>query len=570
MSAFGTEKFQTTSLRLGMPSAYANAYADHGAPEEYAPDNLVGGLNEMVGNDFQAHWHQQKKADAHRMAMAKVHSTHMMYSRANSSPHNYYGMPQAVLGQRKFANPSAGSLSSGNPTRADYSDAPFHYSDAHGLSGGSNGRLVGGVLRTAQGQAYGMKLLQSRIADFDRIKEAEALFSGEAPTSAEMGVAPFAGIEPSPSDQLGLLPQIELAQLLQSILDSLDSGLGDTASSLTYKDSIRALSLIVRLATTAEAEDINDVITFLDGTSSGDGILAKLEEMVIQPLEENVKTPLYLSLKEFWERVKAYLEGMAKTVGMPLKSRTNKSQALLKSLKFTKLFSGKLPEEYIDPQDAQEAMDFGDEWSDLSSRWARSWQGTDTGTFSSSGSSRPDPRGRVIRREDSQHGYRGDGGAEFDADQRQRFGYASGEFPSGGRGVGYAGEEEVAYGDVPEEDGNSEAEDAIEQGEEEFGDNALDTIPTNAGPRLVSRRDEITGEYDVAPPAQQAPPQSSPAFNIKRADLAGLTVPQFKELAKKINAHYKNRLPDGKGSLGVSDYAKTSSIRANFIRRLRL
>lgn len=583
MSGYGTAKFQTTSLRLGMPSAFQNAYAHSGEGEQFAPGEVRGGLNEMVGNDFQAHYHQQKKDDANRMAMARVQSTRNMYNRANSSAHNYYGMPKAVLGQRRFANPVAGALSAIS-AREDYASAPFHYSDAHGLSGGGGcddaDRLVGGVLRSAQGQSYGMKLLQSRIGDFNRIQEAKEAFTGQMPSRADMGVSPFAGVQPSASDQLGTVPQIELSQLLQSILDSLDSGEGDNASAFTYKDSVRALSLIVRLATTGEEADLADVLTFLNGTSAQDGILAKLEDMVIQPLDLAKNSKLYLSLKEFWERVKKYLEEMLKSVGMPLKNRMSKSSALLKTLQFTKLFTGKLPAEFVEETDAQQAVDdradfyngddgdtpdIGDD-STLSSRFGRSWQGQST---SSGSSGRSDPRGRVVRREDSQHGYRGTGGAEFDGDNRQRFGYASGEYATGGRDVGYAGEEAVPYGEVDE----GEEEEAEEQGEgkEDFVDDALGTNPSNAGPRLVSRRDEITGEFDVAPPPPKAPKASAPStLNLTRADVSSLTLAQYKALASRINAHYKNRLPDGKGSISVNDYSKLSSVRANFIRRLRL
>jgi hypothetical protein len=433
-----------------------------------------------------------------------------------------------------------------------------------------------------------MKLLQSRIGDFNRIQEAKDAFTGNAPSRADMGVSSFAGVEPMPSDQLGTVPQIELSQLLQSILDSLGNSEGDNTSSFTYKDSIRALSLIVRLATTGEASDIQDVITFLDGTSAQDGILAKLEDMVIQPLDLSKNSKLYLSLKEFWERVKKYLEGMLNTVGMPLKNRMNKSQALLKTLQFTKLFTGRLPAEFVEATDAQQAVDDradrgdgGDGGDDgrsgppdgfsafdrsLSSRYGRSWQGT---TVSSSTSSRPDPRGRVVRREDSQHGYRGTGGAEFDGDDRQRFAYASGEFATGGRGVGFVDEGE---GQTAEEQ---------EEGEEDFLDDATGTNPSNAGPRLVSRRDEITGEFDVAPPPAKprtviklkkaSAPAGAPApLALTRADVSGLTVAQYKALASRVNAHYRNALPDGKGSISVSDYSKPSSIRANFIRRLNL
>lgn len=605
MSGYGTEKFQTTSLRLGMPTAYQNAYARFGSPEEYAPDKPLNSLNIGVGNDFQANWHQQKKADADRMVRAKVDATTMMYKRSNSSAHGVYGMPKAVLGQRKFANQSSGALS-GTSAREDYGDAPFHYSDAHGSSGaghcgGSNGRLVGGVLRSAQGQSYGMALLQKRIAEFDNIAKLSEEYKGSLANNMPQQSLPFAGEQPPASASLGDVPKVELSQLLQSILNALSDGEAEaSASRLTYQDSVRAFSLIVRLATTGGAEDIDDVIEFIDGGSSADGILPKLGELTIRPVTDApVKNQqLYLSLKEFWERVRIYLENMAKTVGMPYKNRQSASQAYIKTLRFTKIFRGKLPEEFVVAEDGQQAMDdrsnsqfsrdtpFADD--DRSASVASRWMGQSSSSSSSGRGGRP-----VITREDSQHGYSGDGEEEFSYDDRQRFGYASGEYATGGRPVGYVGEDAQEYDEapptVPEE----------EDGEEEFVEDATGTNPSNAGPRLVSRRDETTGEYDVVAPkaerrviklksgtldkiradidakanAKAEGAKASkplPPFLNSRSALQGLTNAEFKALANKVNAYYGSNLPDGKGAIGVSAYSKPKSIRTNFIKRLKL
>lgn len=607
MSAFGTEKFQTTSLRLGMPSAFQNAYARNGPPEQYAVVPQRGEPDLPVGHDFQSHWHEQKKRDAHYMANAKVHSTHMMYKRSNSSPHGYYGMPKPVLSQRTFANPSMGALQSGNPTREDYSDAPWHFSDAHGLRGGSvlmkdYGRLVGGTLRSAQGQAYGISLLHRRIAELDAINALKATLTtnepqinGEAATTGALGAdmvplksfpsstsgftqvpqRAFPGAQPSPSQGLAQVPQIELSQLLQSILDNLDEGENVSGGRLTYQDSVRAFALIVRLATTGSADDIQDVLTFVIGTSAEDGILQKLDEITFDPGEAgrdpSVKNlNLYLSLKDFWTRIRNYLMEMVKTVGQPYKSRQLASQTWIKTLQFTKSFRGKMPQEFLNPEDVQQAIDdaatapFSDE--------DRGWRGVSTSKSSSSSSSAPTlppRRGRVpLRREDSQHGYTGTGGAQFDADDRQRFAYASGEFPTGGRGV-----EESEGSMRTAMDGNEEVEDEISEGEEEYEENALGTNPSNAGPRLVSRRDEVSGEYDVAPPKEKAAPSSivGKAPIISRNDIsASLGRAGLIGVIERINAHYKNALPDGKGKLNYNRGSTAKSIRLNIIRRLQL
>jgi len=574
-----------------MPTAFQNAYARFGSPEQYVSGGSLPALQTTTGNDFQAHYHAQKKADADRMVRAKVDATTMMYKRSNSSAHGFFGMPKPVLGQRKFANPSAGALS-GTSAREDYGDAPFHFSDAHGVSGaGSCGRLVGGVLRSAQGQSYGMALLQKRIAEFDNIAKLSAEYKGSLADGMPPQAMPFAGEQPPVSASLADVPKVELSQLLQSILNALSDGEAEaSASRLTYQDSVRAFALIVRLATTGGAEDIDDVIEFIDGGSSADGILPKLGELTIRPVTDApVKNQqLYLSLKEFWERVKIYLDNMAKTVGMPYKNRQSASQAYIKTLRFTKIFRGKLPEEFVVAEDAQQAMDdrsnsefsrgtpFADD--DRSAPSRRSWQGVSSSSSSSGRGGRP-----VVRREDSQHGYRGDGGQEFSYDDRQRFAYASGEFPTGGRPVGFSGEEAQEYDEAPPSFPEEE------EGQEEFIEDATGTNPSNAGPRLVSRRDETTGEYDVvAPKAERrvfkikktpasepapAPAKASkplPPFLQNRSALAGLTNSEFQALAKKVNTYYGNNLPDGKGQIGVSGFSKPRSIRTNFIKRLGL
>jgi hypothetical protein len=574
-----------------------------------------------VGNDFQANWHSQKKADADRMVRAKVQSTTNMYNRANSAPNNSPGHQQAMLGQRVFANPSFGALS-GISAREDYGDAPFHFSDAHGVSGGSvcgsgdGGRLVGGVLRSAQGQSYGMSLLQRRIGEFNRIaQEAEAfqtgaypgMVNGEEAVSGQLGAdmvplrnfsqrgrtpGSFPGALPTPSQGLAMVPQVELSQLLQNIVDSLQEGEKDgSASRLTYQDSVRAFALLVRLATTAEEGDIADVLEFINGTSAADGIIPKLTELVIEPITDDAgpRARLYLSLKEFWSRVKVYLEKMIKTVGMPYKNRTAASQAYIKSLGFTKLFKGKMPAEFVNAQDAQQAQDSRRGTDRFRGPGPGAPRGDDDDDAGSSGrnSGRSELRAysefQPMVREDTQHGYRGTGGAQFSYDDRQRFGYASGEYATGGRPVGYAGDEDaVEYGDAPiveEDDGPEEQE-----GEEEFMADATATNPSNAGPRLVSRMSPDTGEWDImSPPPRekprtgfQPPPSISPGqhplppFLRSREDLPGKDINAYMALAQKVNEYYQNNLPDGKGPINVSRYSLPKSVRTNFIRRLKI
>jgi len=445
-----------------------------------------------------------------------------------------------------------------------------------------------------------MSLLQKRLGDFERIAQLAEQYQGLQPMSrGSMGAAPFAGELPQPFQSLATLPTIELSQLLQNVVDSIN--LGDTddkgVNRLTVSDSTRAFALIVRMATTAGGEDLADVIEYLDGTSAEDGIIPKLRSLTQRPITDQAKSnqEIFISLLEFWERVKVYLTKMVATVGMPFKNRASASQAYIKTLGFTKLFKGRLPEEFIERQDAQEAVDI---------RRGAQFPGAAPGA-----PRRPDdddedgglpplpPRGRVLRREDTQHGYIGPGSARFDGDDRQRFGYASGEWRTGGRPVGWAGEEVPGYGEAPPA-GTEEQQ----EGKEEFEDEALATVPGNAGPRLRSTMSPQTGEWDIralpspftsprrravaddddaglynpdeaapAPRAPGAPARAGglPPFLQSRRDLPD-TISGLQQMAARVNAHYKNTLPDGRGAITVNDYSKVRSVKTNFIRRLNI
>jgi hypothetical protein len=105
------------------------------------------------------------------------------------------------------------------------------------------------------------------------------------------------------------------------------------------------------------------------------------------------------------------------------------------------------------------------------------------------------------RREDSQHGYFGDGGYNFDRSAQEAFAYGSGEFldRSGGRPRAWAGEEPLAeYGEA-----QPDVDDGIEEAEQEELAPAPSQPPESL--TLSSRKDPTTGEWDIAPPPPPKP-----------------------------------------------------------------
>jgi len=464
----------TTSLNVGFPSAFSSAYARFGSPKMFAPEQSLMALNNTEGQDFQALWHQQKMRDANHMAGAKVRATHSAQAKSFSSPHGYFEHPRPVLGQRKFANASMGSLYT-HTTREDQASthAPWVEVDnrsnpyeTHLRSGGSicGNHLVGGVLRTSAGQRHGKATLDARVAQLNAIQEAKQNFLSQG-ISAQLNANAFAGAAPSEDALLSASPLVELANLLQTIKDSLIKGDPDMPSRDTFSDFSRAFPLIVRMATNNPPADIANVLQFVEGTTSGDGIKQLLEDKLQTYLEDgydaeqDMNADAFVSRLqaqlEWWGRIERYLKEMLKISEEPARTRQNASNALIKSVGFAKLQrdinttykTGIVPENtFIDttghinnPQNAQRALD-------APARAGRSGAFINP-AFVFTPSSR--------RREDTQHGFIGTGGAEFDTSTQNAYAYGSGEYQdnTGGRPRAWAGTEVLAeYGQAPEEE----------------------------------------------------------------------------------------------------------------------
>jgi hypothetical protein len=149
-----------------------------------------------------------------------------------------------------------------------------------------------------------------------------------------------------------------------------------------------------------------------------------------------------------------------------------------------------------------------DDRSSLGSFYRQGWRGQ---SQSSGSQSRFTFSELAPRREDTQHGYVGEGGAEFSMDNRGAFGNQSGRFintveaPSdegqyntGGRPIGYSGAEAIA-----EEGGDEEGEEA---------EGLAQTASSDSGvPGMRSVRDPTTGQYDIGIQKAEAPPTAPPA-----------------------------------------------------------
>lgn len=639
MSGYGTAKFPLNAINLGMPRAFSEAYAEYGAPEQFAPTAMGSGLNNTVGGDFQAQWHQQKKRDADYMAKAKVQSTRMMNVRGFTSPHGYYNLPPPVLGQRRFANGSMGAIYS-HSTREDQPGAPFTLvasgaGDYESFPSGGARRIIspfsaegmasltGGVLRTSAGQRHGVAQLNNRIAQLNAIDEAKMNFL----SSGSMRKAGFAG---DVSYDSGLAPGslVELANLLQAIKDSLTAHGGRLVSHRdVLLDSSKAFNLIVKMAVNNEASDLANVLEFIQGTSAGDGI-GQLLQYQAENIDENfdgdddelVEGNARITQQiEFWGNIARYLKKMIEVAELPINVRQQTSDALLKTLKFNRLIRNSelsyrtgvvRDEDFMDatgyvnnPENAQRAQD-------LMARAGRSGAfinpgrrplGEPTardGRFSQFAPfDRPPPGGgeddftvstfssRGARREDSQRGYLGRGGAEFSRSAQDAFAFGSGEFldRSGGRPRAFMGEDVLAdYGEgAPTQRAVEEQREEEGAGEEEEGaeEEEVEPLPPKEGgvpqspllddawmAQMRSRRDATTGEYDVVPPPPPPPPPARAQKPYKESDVPR-TIPELREFIRMLEQrhNYKQAIYKKAGA-----DPKPRSVRMNTISKMKI
>ena len=329
MSAFGTKKPGADfGVQLTFPTVFADEYASSGIQSQYMPQRQMNPVIMPVGNDLQANYHQLKMEESHRKAMNGVKDTATARSRFLNSHAGYFGMPQPVLGQRLYANPSNGN-------QADiYSNRP--------MSG-----LRGGVLRTAEGQKWGHKQLQNRVGQLDAIQQAKTGFvMGQS--VAESGLPTMI------SEEVSDKSKIDLVSRLQTIFDSLKSQRYDR---LLTTDTAEMLKLLFRFSATASREDLEDVLEYLnqmeehlrasqlddindigmDDDGFDDGRASVVGSVGSDLANARRGVANLESASESITRAREYVAKMLAEVDRPVAERKKLSSALVKSLGFSKL-----------------------------------------------------------------------------------------------------------------------------------------------------------------------------------------------------------------------------------------
>jgi hypothetical protein len=459
IGGIATAKTQTTDLNLGFPSAYAALSAARGMVPAYFPVATNAPMQFWEGTDLQSRFHQQKKEDANRMAESRIQSMITSRARYCSTPHGMGDLPKAHLGERRFANPTFGALIL-NSARATDSDAPFRDAESNYTS-----QYKGGVLRSAEGQAYGRRLLQGRIQQLNAIGTAKSGFKGVSFARPSSG-ATTQSIKP-----ISVTTAIELNLLFQTLLDSLSEGSGGAAIEKLDKFDLatagRILGLVFRIAPDGDSDFLEDtqgkvqaVLELVDGILDEDtdssGLTATARETALSlqvlftKLNEYIKlmiggAPVMrqetrfnpLTGKQEQSNVLSQQQGQY----LSGNERMALSKNLVSSLGFTKLLkyantandSGLLSEAQLDglfsAQQQQRYMvgDMDDAGSSASfSRSARTREDGDHDA--ETGVSRSD--------------------RTFDEDERLRFGMNSGMyFPNNGRGASQFFDDDADVGD---------------------------------------------------------------------------------------------------------------------------
>ena len=157
MSAFGTKKYGgDVAVQLTFPEVFSAAVAvTDPNPYDYMLRPAQQFYHPEAANDLQQDYHAEKKAAADRSVATRVSSREYSKWLLN---HNTYGytQPRPVLGQRIFANPSNGNTVDIYPARRTMAAGNTHTGDSP-IKCSSTG-LQGGIVRTAEGQRYVMKL----------------------------------------------------------------------------------------------------------------------------------------------------------------------------------------------------------------------------------------------------------------------------------------------------------------------------------------------------------------------------------------------------------------------------
>lgn len=307
MSAVATKKIGGDyATQLTFPAVFEEQAKRIGLTSQFYPEQRGAPVVLLKGSGIQEDYHEQKRLDANRRALNGVKDTAASTARFLSSHANYI-IPKPVLGQRVFANPSNGN-------QADiYSNRPVF-------------RLSGGVLRTKEGQEYGLRKLKERIPQLDAIQAAKDAFLAGMPVPP-MGVGEFAISD--------ITTKVELYGLLTLVESDVEQGVVNTE---TVNRSQTALKLLFSFIPVAEVSEVEETMAKVEVIQRALGGIEENyedgqgESDAGRAMKKNVNY-----LKALYDRMRDYLVRMNGVLARPRKEKEKVSNVFIKSLGFAEL-----------------------------------------------------------------------------------------------------------------------------------------------------------------------------------------------------------------------------------------
>jgi hypothetical protein len=236
------------AVQLTFPLYFQKAFD---AGFNYFPSDLGEPLDLFVGQDFQSRYHEQKRLEANQSVMNGLQANATAERLMMTGPHNYH-VPKAVLGQRRYANPSYGADALVSTRRDNGADAPFHVIEGTDIMMGAGpSAMTGGVLRTAQGYDFYRGQLDDRVEQLNRIN---AVAQGFA---VPMGQ----GVNTRNNETEGSPNKVEFFLILRAFMDAVEAG---EYSKFTFDSAKDFVGKLLNLGPVASEEDFQDIMEGLD------------------------------------------------------------------------------------------------------------------------------------------------------------------------------------------------------------------------------------------------------------------------------------------------------------------
>jgi hypothetical protein len=312
MAAFGTVKPGfAEAAELQFPQVFSRAYS---GGESYAPTHgSYSKKQDYVGDQFQANYHAQKRADAQRSVMAGVADTRRSTNRSLVSHAGYYGLPAIVRSQRRIGSDVGAHVGANIYYGAGVSNA----APVAGLEGGVIGSREGRqhvkdalVRRRAQLDAIDMSAIEGpNIQAQVDLKEGDVI-------SDAMRLSLRANLDTFITIALGYGVEGQYGRDRAEVFDRMSKLSSSMLQYFSIPESAGDIDNVVSVLTDV-GQQIRDVLTTRDDDAGTD--------------ENAVADEIMMRMFGFIESAIDFLNGLAKRPDLSVKDRRVLARSLFKS-----------------------------------------------------------------------------------------------------------------------------------------------------------------------------------------------------------------------------------------------